>query len=420
LDGSFRNPKRSGRDARGHGRTAMSAQQSLIVELEEAIQSGSSEKRVETLRRVTDLFLNDSDRLNEAQIALFDDVLCHLIKRIETKALVELSEHLAPVDNSPIEVIRRLARSEEITVAGPVLTRSVRLTTSDLIEIAGSKSQQHLLAISGRSRLEEAVTDVLIDRGDREIVHRLARNAGARFSETGFTTLVRNAETDESLAEKLGLRLDIPLRLLRDLLLKATEAVRARLVSLAPPETRDEIQRVLAKISNEVTREATADEERRQAGRSGPAGIRQQAALRADGRGAFDVVFIIDRFDSVSDERRPQQWTAGAVQGCRAGVADGQRDLVQPVRPSHHVGCRSCSGQRGLWQAFAAKRPKNSSILANSLQNHKRGGLTPACNNSGNTRDSVRRRRWGDVKMELGLHPCRRPGVTGHRESIWG
>jgi uncharacterized protein (DUF2336 family) len=236
----------------------MSAQQSLIVELEEAIQSGSSEKRVETLRRVTDLFLNDSDRLNEAQIALFDDVLCHLIKRIETKALVELSEHLAPVDNSPIEVIRRLARSEEITVAGPVLTRSVRLTTSDLVEIAGSKSQQHLLAISGRSRLEEAVTDVLIDRGDREIVHRLARNAGARFSETGFTTLVRNAETDESLAEKLGLRLDIPLRLLRDLLLKATEAVRARLVSLAPPETRDEIQRVLAKISNEVTREATA------------------------------------------------------------------------------------------------------------------------------------------------------------------
>ena len=56
----------------------MGAQQSLIVELEDAIKSGSSEKRVETLRRVTDLFLNDADRLNEAQIGLFDDVLCHL------------------------------------------------------------------------------------------------------------------------------------------------------------------------------------------------------------------------------------------------------------------------------------------------------------------------------------------------------
>ena len=98
----------------------MGTQHSLIVEIEDAIKSGSSEKRVETLRRVTDLFLNDADRLNEAQIGLFDDVLCHLIKRIETKALVELSGHLAPVDNSPIEVIRQLARNDEIAVAGPM------------------------------------------------------------------------------------------------------------------------------------------------------------------------------------------------------------------------------------------------------------------------------------------------------------
>jgi uncharacterized protein (DUF2336 family) len=236
----------------------MAVWHSLIDELEGAIKSGSSEKRVETLRRVTDLFLNDADHLNVTQIGLFDDVLCHLIRRIETKALVELSGQLAPVDNAPIEVIRRLARNDEIAVAGPVLTQSERLTTDDLVEIAGSKSQQHLLAISGRSELEETVTDALLERGDREIVHRLARNAGARFSETGFTTLVHNAETDESLAEKLGLRLDIPVRLLRDLLLKATEAVRARLLALAPPETRDEVQRTLAKISNEVSREATA------------------------------------------------------------------------------------------------------------------------------------------------------------------
>jgi uncharacterized protein (DUF2336 family) len=134
-----------------------------------------------------------------------------------------------------------------------------------------------LLAISGRSELEEAVTDVLIDRGDRQVAHRLARNAGARFSETGFTTLVRNAETDEKLAEKLGLRLDIPVRLLRDLLLKATEAVRARLLSLAPAETRDEIQRALAKIANEVSREAAASRDFTQA----QAGILQ---MKKEGR----------------------------------------------------------------------------------------------------------------------------------------
>jgi hypothetical protein len=263
----------------------MSVQPSLIGELEDAIKNGSSEKRVETLRRVTDLFLNDADRLNETQIDLFDDVLCHLIKRIETKALVELSGHLAPVDNSPIEVIRQLARNDEIAVAGPVLAKSARLTTGDLVEIAGTKSQQHLLAISGRSELEEAVTDVLIDRGDREVTHRLARNSGARFSDTGFTTLVRNAETDESLAEKLGLRIDIPLRLLRDLLLKATDAVRARLLALAPTETKDEVQRVLAKISNEVSREATASRDYTKA---------QQGILQMKKEGRLDEAALLE------------------------------------------------------------------------------------------------------------------------------
>jgi hypothetical protein len=50
----------------------------LIAELEEAVHSHSAERRVETLRRVTDLFLGESDRLNDEQIGLFDDVLASL------------------------------------------------------------------------------------------------------------------------------------------------------------------------------------------------------------------------------------------------------------------------------------------------------------------------------------------------------
>jgi uncharacterized protein (DUF2336 family) len=232
--------------------------ESLIADLEGAIKNGSSDRRVETLRRVTDLFLSDADRLNEAQVGVFDDVLCHLIKRIETRAIAELSARLAPVDNAPIEAIRRLARDDEITVAGPVLTQSARLTTHDLVEIAQTKSQAHLLAISGRAQLEEAVTDQLLSRGDSAVAHKLVDNAGARFSETGFTTLVKNAATDEMITKRIGLRLDLPVRLLRELLLKATEAVRAWLLSHAPTEAKDEIQRVLASVSNEIGRESTA------------------------------------------------------------------------------------------------------------------------------------------------------------------
>jgi uncharacterized protein (DUF2336 family) len=325
----------------------MGVQQSLIIELEDAIKSGSPEKRIETLRRVTDLFLNDADRLNEAQIGVFDGVLSHLIERIETKALVELSQHLAPVDNAPIEVVRRLARNDEIAVAGPVLTQSARLTTGDLVEIAQTRSQRHLLAISGRDQLEEAVTDVLLDRGDQQVVHRLARNAGARFSEAGFTTLVRNAETDESLAEKIGLRLDIPLRLLRDLLLKATEAVRSRLLSHAPPETRDEIQRVLAKISNEVCREATASRDFTRA---------QQTILLMQKQGKLNETALLE----FATARRYEEMLAALAALCSSSI----ELIVSLARNDRNDGLLVPCKAAGL------KWPTVSAILRNRFAHH--------------------------------------------------
>src|SRR5271156_5969993 len=104
----------------------MEAGHSLISELEDAIQSGSKDKRVDSLRRITDLFVADADRLNDQQIEVFDDVLSHLIKRIEGRALAELSGRLAPISNAPIDVVSRLARDDDIAVAEPILKQSAR------------------------------------------------------------------------------------------------------------------------------------------------------------------------------------------------------------------------------------------------------------------------------------------------------
>ena len=229
---------------------------SLIAELENAIQGGSKDKRVDALRRITDLFVVDADRFSDQQIDVFDDVLGHLVKRIEGKALAELSRRLAPIGKAPAEVVKCLARDDNIAVAEPILTQSRRLSEDDLIEIAKTKTQAHLLAISARPVITANVTDVLMQRGDRPVFHKLAENAGANFSETGFAKLVQHSEQDEELAAKVGLRLDVPLRLFRELLLRATEAVRSRLLALAGSESRDQIQRVLATISEDVQHEA--------------------------------------------------------------------------------------------------------------------------------------------------------------------
>jgi uncharacterized protein (DUF2336 family) len=230
----------------------MQAQVSLIQELEEAVRVGSHEKRVDTLRRVTDVFLGGADRFSDEQIGVFDDVLVRLIDTIEAKALHQLSERLAPLESAPTQAIRRLAWHSEVSVAGPVLAHSSRLTSSDLVEIASTQSQGHLLAISGRARLDESVTDVLAHRGDSEVVQKLAANQGARLSQSGFAELTERAENDESLAQGLARRVDIPLEMLSDLLARATEAVRSRLLACVSLEREAEVRIALAMVSKKV------------------------------------------------------------------------------------------------------------------------------------------------------------------------
>jgi uncharacterized protein (DUF2336 family) len=226
---------------------------SIIAELEDAVRNGSSEKRVGTLRQVTDLFLHEGERLSDDQVKVFDDVLCILIARVESRAKAELSQRLAPLDYAPFEVIQHLARDNDIAVAGDVLANSTRLRTSDLVEIASTRGQDHLFAISGRTNLPEAVTDVIVDRGERKVIRKLANNASARFSDTGYSGIVAHAEADAELIEILGLRVDLPLKFLRDLLQRATDAVRARLMAVAPPELQEEIKRILKAIVSSAT-----------------------------------------------------------------------------------------------------------------------------------------------------------------------
>jgi uncharacterized protein (DUF2336 family) len=234
----------------------MQTQVSIIDELEEAVRSGSSTKRIETLRQVTDLFLHDAERLSDEQVKVFDDVLCHLVERVENRVKAELGSRLAPLNRAPAGVIERLAWDDQISVAEKVLAQSNCLSDGTLVEIAKAKGQDHLFVISGRANLSETVTDVLVERGERKVIRRLADNTSARFSETGYNGMVSRAEADDELTEILGLRPDLPLKFLRDLLQRATEAVRARLMSIAPPELRDEIKRILAAVAAAVKGEA--------------------------------------------------------------------------------------------------------------------------------------------------------------------
>jgi uncharacterized protein (DUF2336 family) len=220
---------------------------SLLDELETTLASGSSERGIAILTSVTDLFINGAPRFSDDQIGVFDDVMARLMVRIEAKARAKLAQRLAPIANAPGNVIHLLASDDDIDVARPVLTRSERLSEHTLLATANSKSQQHLYAITQRDALSEAVTDILVARGDRDVVHAVVKNRGARFSDAGFRALVHRSNGDDALASEVGMRSDIPRPHFLMLLEKASSAVRARLAA-ENPQAATAIDGVMAEV----------------------------------------------------------------------------------------------------------------------------------------------------------------------------
>jgi len=235
--------------------SAPAESRSLIDEVISTVSSGGLHERLRILQRVTDLFVAGSRGYSDQQIAVFDDVLQQLSADIEVKARAKLASQLAGVSNAPPKLTRSLAFDDEITVAAPVLIRSERLTDADLIENANTKSQEHLLAIAQRLKLSERVTDVLVERGDHRVVHKVVRNKGAHFSLAGYGRLTVRAQHDRKLMMVLGQRGDIPRQHFLKLLEGASAAVRAKLEALNPraaAEIRYAIDVVATSIQHEV------------------------------------------------------------------------------------------------------------------------------------------------------------------------
>jgi uncharacterized protein (DUF2336 family) len=231
----------------------MSAHASLGPELEEVIRRGSPEWQTKTLERITTFFLEGASRFRDEQIQPFDAVFSRLLAGIESRARRELSHRLAPLANAPIETVRRLAHDDDIAVAGPILRQSRRLGEIELVDIAARMGQAHLLAIAARAGITDRVSDVLLRRGDRSVVHRLAENPDARLSRDGLAALIAWAGVDSALAEKIRPRSDL----------------RPRLRALLP-ETQSGAQRVPATVAG--------------SGRDYAAAQRAVAALRQQGK----------------------------------------------------------------------------------------------------------------------------------------
>src|ERR1700761_8970671 len=222
---------------------------SLIPGLEEIVRNGNPERRAEAARRIADLFFEDAAHLRPNHVDLFDEILIDLVPHAELIARAELAERMSQVSNAPKALVGRLAREIEILVAGPILRRSPVLDEQALLEIARVKGQSHLLAMSERPKLSPDLTDIMVARGDRDVVRRTAGNSGAKFSESGYGELIKRASQDGVLTLTVGQREDLSEVRLKQLLAGSLDVVRRRLFDVVKPDRQNLIKQAVAEIT---------------------------------------------------------------------------------------------------------------------------------------------------------------------------
>lgn len=175
----------------------------------------SSDKRRDLLREITDCFFARAPEPGEAP--LYDDVLTRLAEEMEAGVRAELGRRFAESAVAPRGLIRRLANDDEIAVAGPVLSRSPVLTDEDLLAVVRTKGQGHLQAVSVRPTVSEAVSEVIVERGDDATLGVLLENDGARLSRRASETAVDRAKANPALHEAVVNRRRLPPDLLNDM-----------------------------------------------------------------------------------------------------------------------------------------------------------------------------------------------------------
>lgn len=230
----------------------MLAANSPLPDLEEIVRSVNPERRAVAVRKLGTLFAQGAAHFNPQHVALFDGVLKGLLSQTGSEVRADLAEQLAALVNAPPLVVRELVLDAEIKVAGPLLRASPLVDEPTLVEIARMRGQQHLLAISQRGVIPESVTDVILRRGEREVVRNITGNSGALFSAQGYSSLVQRAADDGMLAVALGQREDLPGPLLQQLLSESADIVRRKLFQTANPARRAAIARTMVEMSAET------------------------------------------------------------------------------------------------------------------------------------------------------------------------
>jgi len=200
-----------------------------LLELIELAKEPSSQRRRDLLREVTDIFLVEKFD-SPSQMKAFDDILQKLSAMMEEAVRVELAERFAGRSDAPNGLMRALALDTPV-VARPVLERSTVLSEQDLLDVARTRGQEHLRAISSRTDLSERVTDAIVETADDDTLGVLARNDTAVLSRASHEVLVDRASQNPDLHEAVVACASLPADLLNEMYFVVEARLRATIMA---------------------------------------------------------------------------------------------------------------------------------------------------------------------------------------------
>jgi uncharacterized protein (DUF2336 family) len=148
----------------------------MFAELKSLAEERSSEKRLDLLRKIADLFFARIDEHSEAETSLFNEVINQVVDQISRDGKIVVATNLATLPGFPTMVVRKLAHDSDIEIARPVLRSALGLTERDLVEIARKASDAHLDAIAGRAIVGDCHRRADRSGQSRGAVHRFRQS----------------------------------------------------------------------------------------------------------------------------------------------------------------------------------------------------------------------------------------------------
>lgn len=179
-----------------------------LAKLADLAKDSSIAGRKSLIGILTDMYLAAGDTRSDQISFLFGDIALRILGQLEEETRAALAERVCHDDMAPHQLMLHLAQ-DSVPVAKPVLQNSPVLLPQDLVSIASKASMEHLGAIATRERVEQAVTSILVDRGDQTVLSKVAENKGADFADSSFVQLLNKAGKDERIQAALMVRPDL-------------------------------------------------------------------------------------------------------------------------------------------------------------------------------------------------------------------